>query len=199
MATPKRSRASRREQIAEAALEVIAKRGTRSLSVVEVARRTGIVPSAIYRHFHGKEEILSAAIERMGERLLENVAHAAAGKGGAVDRLRSLLRSHVRTIRQGFAGPRIIFAEGIDGGGVSHRMEVYHVIRRYLDGVAEIVRRGQQDGDLKEELDPGSTAVHFLGLVQPAATLWYLSAGKFDADLYADRSFDQFAASIRAG
>ncbi|HZW37585.1 MAG: TetR/AcrR family transcriptional regulator [Deltaproteobacteria bacterium] len=199
MATAKRSRESRREQIAEAALEVISRRGTRSLSVVEVARRTGIVPSAIYRHFHGKEEILSAAIERMGERLLENVAHAAAGKGGAIERLRSLLRSHVRTIRQGFAGPRIIFAEGIDGGGVSHRMEVYHVIRRYLEGVAEIVRQGQQDGDLKEELDPGSTAVHFLGLVQPAATLWYLSAGKFDAALYADRSFDQFAFSIRTG
>jgi AcrR family transcriptional regulator len=199
MATVKRSRESRREQIAEAALEVIARRGTRSLSVGEVARLTGIVPSAIYRHFHGKEEILSAAIERMGERLLENVRHAASGKGGAIERLRGLLRSHVRTIRQGFAGPRIIFAEGIDGGGVSHRMEVYHVIRRYLEGVAEIVRRGQQDGDLKEELDPGSTAVHFLGLVQPAATLWYLSAGKFDAALYADKSFDQFAASIRTG
>jgi hypothetical protein len=78
-------------------------------------------------------------------------------------------------------------------------MEVYHVIRRYLDGVAEIVRRGQQEGDLMAELDPGSTAVHFLGLVQPAATLWYLSAGKFDAALYAERSFDQFAVSIQAG
>lgn len=197
MAAEKRSREARREQIAEAALEVIARHGTRSLSVVEVARRTGIVPSAIYRHFHGKEEILSAAIERMGQRLLENVGKAASGKGGAIERLRNLLRAHVRTIREGFAGPRIIFAEGIDGGGVSHRMEVYHVIRRYLDAVAEVVRQGQRDGDLKEELDPGSTAVHFLGLVQPAATLWYLSAGKFDAGLYAERSFDQFAASIR--
>jgi AcrR family transcriptional regulator len=196
MAAEKRSREARREQIAEAALEVIARHGTRSLSVRAVARRIGIVPSAIYRHFHGKEEILSAAIEQMGERLLENAARAAAGKGGTIQRLRMLLQDHVRAIREGYAGPRIVFAEGIDGGGVSHRMEVYHVIRRYLDRVAEILRQGQQAGDLRRDLDPEATSVHFLGLIQPAATLWYLSAGRFDVTLYAESSFAQFAESI---
>ena len=197
MAAEKRSREARREQIAEAALEVIARHGTRSLSVGAVARRIGIVPSAIYRHFHGKEEILSAAIGRMGERLLENAGRAAAVEGGTIPRLRKLLRDHVRAIREGYAGPRIVFAEGIDGGGVSHRMEVYHVIRRYLDRVAGILRQGQRAGDLRRDLDPEATAVHFLGLIQPAATLWYLSAGKFDVLLNAERSFEQFADSIR--
>lgn len=198
MAAEKQSRETRREQIAEAALEVIARYGTRSLSIGAVARRIGIVPSAIYRHFHGKEEILSAAIERMGERLLENAARAAAGKGDTIQRLRKLLQDHVRAIREGYAGPRIVFAEGIDAGGVSHRMEVYHVIRRYMDRVAEILRQGQRAGDLRGDLDPETTAVHFLGLIQPAATLWYLSGGKFDVSLYAERSFAQFAESIAA-
>jgi AcrR family transcriptional regulator len=197
MAAEKRSREARREQIAEAALEVIARHGTRSLSVGAVARRIGIVPSAIYRHFRGKEEILSAAIGRMGERLLENAGRAAAGEGGTIPRLRKLLRDHVRAIREGYAGPRIVFAEGIDGGGVSHRMEVYHVIRRYLERVAGILRQGQRAGDLRGDLDPEATAVHFLGLIQPAATLWYLSAGKFDVLLNAERSFEQFADAIR--
>jgi|MudIll2142460700_1097286.scaffolds.fasta_scaffold02627_2 AcrR family transcriptional regulator len=197
MAAEKRSREARREQIAEAALEVIARHGTRSLSVGAVARRIGIVPSAIYRHFRGKEEILSAAIGRMGERLLENAGRAAAGEGDTIPRLRNLLRDHVRAIREGYAGPRIVFAEGIDGGGVSHRMEVYHVIRRYLDRVAGILRQGQRAGDLRGDLDPEATAVHFLGLIQPAATLWYLSAGKFDVLMNAERSFEQFADAIR--
>jgi len=197
MAAEKRSREARREQIAEAALEVIARHGTRSLSVGAVARRIGIVPSAIYRHFRGKEEILSAAIGRMGERLLENAGRAAGGEGDTIPRLRNLLRDHVRAIREGYAGPRIVFAEGIDGGGVSHRMEVYHVIRRYLDRVAGILRQGQRAGDLRGDLDPEATAVHFLGLIQPAATLWYLSAGKFDVLMNAERSFEQFADAIR--
>jgi AcrR family transcriptional regulator len=196
MAAEKRSREARREQIAEAALEVIARHGTRSLSVGAVAKRVGLVPSAIYRHFHSKEEILSAAIERMGERLLDNVARASTEEGTTIERLGKLLQYHVKAIREGYAGPRIVFSEGIDGGGVSHRMEVYHVIRRYLDRVAEVIRQGQRAGDLRKDLDPGATSVHFLGLIQPAATLWYLSAGKFDVALYAERSFEQFADSI---
>ena len=62
--------------------------------------------------------------------------------------------------------------------------------------MAEILRQGQRAGDLRGDLDPEATAVHFLGLIQPAATLWYLSAGKFDVTLYAERSFEQFADSI---
>ncbi len=195
MAVEKMQRAVRRDQIAEAALEVISRHGTAKLNVGAVARRIGIVPSAVYRHFRSKDEILSAAIARMGERLLENVDRAAR-EGGSRGRLHKLLRLHVATIRDGYAGPRIIFAEGIDGGGVSHRMEMYHIIRRYLDRVAGIVRRGQLQGDLREDLDPGATAVHFLGLIQPAATLWYLSAGKFDVAGASERAFAQFIEAI---
>src|SRR4030042_1494447 len=85
----KQSREGRREQIAEAALELLARQGIRRLSVGAVARRIGVVPSAVYRHFRGKEEILSAAVGRMGDRLLENVLRAgSAGEdwGGPVGR-----------------------------------------------------------------------------------------------------------------
>src|SRR4030067_906494 len=79
----KQSREVRREQIAEAALELLARQGIRRLSVGAVARRIGVVPSAVYRHFRGKEEILSAAVGRMGDRLLENVLKAGAPEGDA--------------------------------------------------------------------------------------------------------------------
>ena len=197
MAVEKLRKAVRREQIAEAALAVISRHGAGGLNVGTVARRIGIVPSAVYRHFRGKEEILSAAIARMGEHLLKNVDRAEREDGSRA-RLRRLLRLHVATIRDGYAGPRIIFAEGIDGGSVSHRMEIYHIIRRYLDRVAGIVLEGQRLGDLRGDIDPGSTAVHFLGLIQPAATLWYLSAGKFDVTRASERSFAQFIEAIAA-
>ncbi len=197
MAVEKMRKGVRRDQIAEAALEVISRHGSGQLNVGAVARRIGIVPSAVYRHFRGKEEILSAAIGRMGEHLMQNVDRAER-EAGSPARLRKLLRLHIATIRDGYAGPRIIFAEGIDGGGVSHRMEIFHIIRRYLERVAAIIRDGQRAGDLREELDPGATAVHFLGLVQPAATLWYLSAGKFDVTRASERAFAQFIAAIAA-
>ena len=194
----KQSREARREQIVEAALELLARQGIKRLSVGAVARRIGVVPSAVYRHFRGKEEILSAAVGRMGERLLENVLKAGSAEKNALERLRRILGFHVKTIREGYAGPRILFSEGISGGGANHREEVYRVIRRYLDRVAEVFRQGQQRGDIRGDIDPVAAAVSFIGLIQPAATLWYFSDGKFDVTRHAERSFALIADSIRA-
>src|SRR3990172_1392082 len=194
----KQSREVRREQIAGAALELLARQGSRRLSVGAVARRIGVVPSAVYRHFRGKEEILSAAVGRMGDRLLENVLKAGSAEENAVERLQRILGFHVKTIREGYAGPRILFSEGISGGGANHREEVYRVIRRYLDRVAEVIRQGQRRGGIPGGIDPAAAAVNFIGLIQPAATLWYFSDGKFDVTRHAERSFALFADSIRA-
>lgn len=197
MAAEKQSREVRREQIAEAALELLARQGVKRLSVGAVARRIGVVPSAIYRHFRGRNEILSAAIDRMGERLLGNVRRVVDEEESTLERLRLLLRLHVKAIREGYAGPRILFSEGIYGGGANHREEVYHVIRRYLDRVTEVFRQGQQRGEIRNDVDPASAAILFLGLIQPAATLWYFSDGRFDVTRHAEGSFALFADTIR--
>lgn len=198
MAVEKLKTGARREQIAEAALDLISAGGVKALSVGAVARRIGIVPSAVYRHFRGKEEIVSAAIARMGDRLVENVVLASREEAGATDRLRRLLDLHIRTIREGHAGPRIIFAEGIGDGRTPHRREIYRVIRRYMEKVAEIVREGQSRGEIRGDIDPEAAAVHFIGLIQPAATLWHFSGGRFDVTRHAERVFLLFAESIAA-
>jgi AcrR family transcriptional regulator len=198
MATEKLRTAVRREQIAEAALDLISSGGVKALSVGAVARRIGIVPSAVYRHFRGKEEIVSAAIARMGDRLLENVVLAAREGPTAIGCLRKLLQLHIRTIREGRAGPRIVFAEGIGDGRTPHRAEIYRVIRRYIEKVAEIVREGQSRGEIRADIDPEAAAIHFIGLIQPAATLWHFSDGRFDVTRHAERSFALFAELIEA-
>ncbi|HEY6572448.1 MAG TPA: helix-turn-helix domain-containing protein, partial [Candidatus Eisenbacteria bacterium] len=62
MRTRKLATEVRRDQIAAAALQIIAAHGVRGLSLAAVARRVGLVPSAIYRHFAGKDEILDATL-----------------------------------------------------------------------------------------------------------------------------------------
>ena len=49
--------ATRKRQIAEAALAVVAEHGVGGMTVARVARLIGLVPSAIYRHFADRTEI----------------------------------------------------------------------------------------------------------------------------------------------
>lgn len=52
----------RREQIAQTALALVAWHGMRALTVAAVARRAGLVPSAIYRHFRSKDDLLKEVL-----------------------------------------------------------------------------------------------------------------------------------------
>ena len=56
---------TRRIQIARAAITLIAERGIEGLSMGAIARQIGVVPSAIYRHFRNKDEVLDAKTKKL--------------------------------------------------------------------------------------------------------------------------------------
>jgi AcrR family transcriptional regulator len=57
MRATKAKTAIRQEQIARAALKLLALKGWQSVSLAAIAKEVGVVTSAVYRHFAGKEEL----------------------------------------------------------------------------------------------------------------------------------------------
>jgi len=182
----------RQEQIAEAALRVVGERGVRALNMGAIARRVGIVPSAIYRHFQGKEEVLDAVVNLIGTRLKKNVAAVCDETDDPVERLHMLLERHVRLIRENEAIPRVVFSESVYGGVPERKRRLYRVIKSYLDRVGDIVAEGQRQGRLSDGLEPDQAAVMFLGMIQPGAILWHLSDGEFDVTRQAEKAWEVF-------
>ena len=188
----------RREQLAQAALELIAAHGLNRLSVARVARRVGLVPSAIYRHFAGKDDLLDAVIALIGERLHRNVEQAQEKGPDALGRLHHLLLAHVRVIRENRGILRLVFADELHRGRPESKARIHDMIGSYLKRVAAIVSQGQQDGSIRQDLDPATAAVMFLGLIQPAAILWHLSNGEFDVTRQVQKSWPVFRSAIAA-
>jgi AcrR family transcriptional regulator len=62
--------ANRRELIVAAAAELIAERGFESVSMGDIASAVAVGPSALYRHFAGKDEVLVEVIAGVIERFL---------------------------------------------------------------------------------------------------------------------------------
>jgi AcrR family transcriptional regulator len=89
---PRRSRPGlERERILDAALGLVFARGLRRTRMAELARRLGVVPSALHYHFPGgKEELISAVFDREESRLLDAMECAAAGADDAQARLLAL-------------------------------------------------------------------------------------------------------------
>ncbi len=188
----------RKEQIAQAVLALVASRGIRGLSVAGVARRIGLVPSAIYRHYRSKDQAIDAALDLIGERLLGNVRVVCGEHRGALERLEALLFRHMALIRENRAIPRIVFSEEVFHGSRERKEKVWGIIGGYLEAIAEVIRKGQEERLLRTDADPGTLATMFLGLIQPAAILWILSSGRFDIDRHARVAWKVYRGTIRS-
>ncbi|MBI2220111.1 MAG: TetR/AcrR family transcriptional regulator [Acidobacteria bacterium] len=196
--TEKRDTAIRQEQIATAALSLIAHHGLQGLSVAGVARRVGLVPSALYRHYGSKDDIVDAALDLVRDRLMENVRAVGVEQAGALNRLHVLLQRHVALLTSNQAAVlRVVFSEEAFAGRASRRSKIYRIIRGYLDGVAAIVSQGQVAGEIRADLDPQTAAVMFLGLIQPAAILWFMSGGALDVSAHAEAAWTVLSRALR--
>jgi AcrR family transcriptional regulator len=186
----------RREQIAQAALELIASQGLRRLNVAAVARRVGLVPSGIYRHFRSKDEILDAVLERVRQRLMENVQAAREEHADPLECLHDVLLRHIRFIREGRAIPRIIFSDDFHGGRPELKEKVFSIFGQYSGQLADIVRRGQEQGMMRADIDPATVAMMVFGIVLPAGILWHLTEGGFDVTRHAARAWEMLLSAI---
>jgi len=80
----------RRQQILDTAAELFAERGFHGVSVHDIGSACGISGPALYKHFKGKDELLSASLTDISETLLkEGSARVAAAEspGAALDAL----------------------------------------------------------------------------------------------------------------
>jgi TetR/AcrR family fatty acid metabolism transcriptional regulator len=188
----------RQDQIIDAALALAAGRGVRALSMAAIARRVGFAPSAIYRHFPGKDALLDAVLERVRERLHGAIAAARAETDDPVEALRRLLERHMRLLHQNRGLNRVLFADDFHVGHPERRQRLLGLFAGYLDGVADVIREGQRRRRIRGDVNARSLAVLFLGLIQPASVLWVLSDGRFDVTAQARAAWPIFEQSLRA-
>jgi AcrR family transcriptional regulator len=198
MPRPKLETRIRRDQIAEATLALVAEQGLREISVAAVARRVGIAPSALYRHYPGKDAILDAVLERIRERMHGMVAAVSDGPGDAVDALHRLLAVHTALVSENRALFPVLVSDAFHSGSAARRRRVFAVLSGYLERVAALARRGQREGSIRRDVPPRTLALMFLGIVQPPAMLAVLSGGTFDPRRPGREAWALFEQTLRA-
>ena len=189
----------RQDQIAEAALDIVRKDGVRALNVASVAEKVGIVPSAVYRHYKSKSQIVSAVLELIQTRLNVHFQGVVKLDLEPVEKLHLLLDRHIELISNNNAIPRIIFSEDVLGGMPEKQQQLYGIIQDVIRNVSAIVIEGQGDGSIRKDLPPENIAVSFIGMIQPAAIIWNLTNGEFDLVRHSQKAWQLFADAIGTG
>jgi len=188
----------RQEQIAQATMNLINNTGMKGLSIARVAKRVGIVPSAIYRHFESKDQVIDAVLDLIFNRLMDNVSKACKATFDPFERLKLILTRHIRLILENHAIPRIIFSEEVYSGNTFRKTKLNRKIGRYLTEISEIIQQGQHENRIRKDVDSATISVMFLGIIQPAAILWHISDEAFDVAKHAEKAWKIFKESLEA-
>lgn len=186
----------RQEQIAQAAMNLMNTVGMKGLNIAKVAKRVGLVPSAIYRHFESKDQVIDAVLDLIFNRLMDNVSKACKSTTDPFERLKLILTRHIHLILENHAIPRIVFSEEVYSGNTNRKTKLNRKIGRYLSEISEIIQQGQHENRIRKDADPATISVIFLGIIQPAAILWHISDETFDVAKHAEKAWKIFKESL---
>ncbi|MBU2489640.1 MAG: TetR/AcrR family transcriptional regulator [Proteobacteria bacterium] len=195
MKTERMDTRARQDQIVEAALAIVGAQGVRAMTIERVARLVGLAPSALYRHFASKADLLMAVLNRISGEFSQALDKART-EPDALSALHGLLMGLIRNVLEHQSIPRILFSDEIDHAFPKQKERLLFTIRFFLENLAEIIRSGQGNGIIRPELDPVDIALAFVGTFQSTALMYHLNNGRFDMIHQADKNFRLFCLAV---
>lgn len=178
--TPRQPTEARRQQIADAALKVIAQQGLGRFTTQAIAAEVGITDGTLFRHFASKEEIVLAALDRVEERLFEGFPPPDADPLVRLERffrLRAALVGANPVIAQLAFSDELAHAAGERG---ARQVESWK--GRSLDFVVACVEEAEERGQVPAGLPAREVGVMVLGTLLALVRFGELSAGPAAAD-----------------
>lgn len=191
----RRSSPVRQQEIAEAVIEIISYEGLRALSMPAVAKRVGIVPSALYRHYSGKEAMIEAAVQRLRLRIGAMIDEANTESSSALEVCRRLVEGYKALMPQPTAIPQVLFGLPSES---SQRMRslVEGFVSETVGKFSAVLEQGQRSGELRKDFDPAVAATSLWGIFVSTALRWYLARGEFDTGTHIEEAWELYRRGI---
>lgn len=154
---------SRKRQIADAALKIIAGHGVSRFTTAALAHEVGITEGAIFRHFPSKEAIVLAAIDRVEELFEEG---APPNEGDALERLRRFIEHRVRVVHENGGIPRLVFSDELSlAAGEAGMAKVAGVRKRTAATIRRCLEDAREQKLVASDLDLDAAALIVQGAV----------------------------------
>ena len=161
----------KRRLLLQAAVRVFARRGFHAARVGDIAEEAGVAHGLLYHYFSSKEEVLETIFRETWADLLAAVRDVEESGEPAREQLRQVAAILLRSWRHDPDLVRVLVR------GVTRSSELDHRVGDVGDAFAaieRIVRRGQEAGDLRPELDARLASVVFYGAIEEILTGWVL-------------------------
>ncbi len=174
MRAKKQNTEIRKKQIAESTLKLLGQKSFAELGISDIAKEVGIVPSGIYSHYSGKEDILAIILDLVQAKLMEILRLANDQSGNSIVHLKTLIISHAKMLSENPGIPEVVFTQGIFSQQEFYREKSQKIMHQYISEVEKVIEKGQEEGIIRDDNQSSVISRMFFGLVLPSA----MSLGK---------------------
>ncbi len=160
-----------RAALLEAARQLFARHGFAAVKVRQIAVEAGTTAAMIHYYFGDKQGLYDALIEQIVAPVFQRLETLAQSQVDSTTALAELLGRYMRTLAAHPWLPALVLREVIAEGGPLRRRFIQ---QRLPNGslLVQLIRRGQQAGRIRADLDPALAALSFISMaVFPFAAL----------------------------
>jgi AcrR family transcriptional regulator len=157
---------SRKQQIVETVLQLVATRGTEAVSVQLVADAIGVTQPAVFRHFSTKEAIWLAVMDWLEQRLVAIYSAAEEGREPGLVVLSRVFRAHIKLIEDHPALAKLVFADHLRLQYPSLQARFSRIHKAYTARLCTVIDSAKCEGIVSGTVSTKDAATMFLNLVQ---------------------------------
>jgi AcrR family transcriptional regulator len=168
-----------RRHILEVAAHAFAEHGYSGISLNDIVRESGLTKGAFYFHFPSKEALALEVFRDRQDRWVDKTLTGVMEKTRAIDQLQAMLDIGCE-IHEGDGSARAISRLCQEWSSQEELVEHSRShLKRWFEITAEVIRRAQQEGDVRPDIDPRRTAetivAAFIGTEEVSAAMSQLT------------------------
>jgi TetR/AcrR family fatty acid metabolism transcriptional regulator len=184
--------------ILDAAVRVFARKGFYHARVSEIAREAGVADGTIYLYFQNKDDILISLFEDGMKTVIDRVRSEIEKETDPLQKIKCFARAHLSLIEDNKDMAEIIQVELRQSNKFmkEYRNEKFF---EYIDLISSIVKEGQAQGVIRQDVEPGIVKRAFFGALDEMSRYWVLSfKRKYSINTAAEQISEFFIKGIAA-
>lgn len=162
---------SKEEKIIQAAIEVFREKGIEKTKVSDIVKAAGIAQGTFYLYFPSRLSVMPAIAKNMVERIIATLDEGISSHKPFEQQLEEVVEM-VFLITKDYGDIVALIYAGI--AQTEHLKEWENIYAPYYDWMSHFLLSGQQQGMIRDSIDPTRSAKLMIGLIESAAEQIYL-------------------------
>jgi AcrR family transcriptional regulator len=159
-----------RRKLLDATLQLLGERSVLDISVAEIARQVGIVPSLFYHYFKDVEEATQHIAKGAASEMPDIVSLIGGGLEGEVglQRARDLVTAYIEHWER-YRGALLFRNHAADRGDPAFQRIRRNALRPLVDALRELLEQSQKAGRIARDLHPNLAASGLVAILERLA------------------------------